>query len=166
MTSSRLRRFALLCAITLAGGCASAINWPAPAPGDPPAAPQIGTTRVGDLAARTAVTQVGAPYHYGGASPRGFDCSGLVYFAYRRAGAQVPRTTGGLYRNAQPISLDALRPGDLLFFHFERKVGHVAIYTGHNQFVHAPSSGKSVMRGTLDDEFWRERLVRAGRLML
>lgn len=169
MTLLRLHGWKLLGVIALLGGCASAVNWPTPAPIPHTAAPEIPqthSTRVGDLAAQAAAAEVGAPYHYGGASPRGFDCSGLVYFAYEQAGVQVPRTTRGLYRDAQPIALDTLRPGDLLFFYFHHKVAHVAIYAGDHRFVHAPSTGKSVMWGTLDDRFWRERLVSAGRLIL
>jgi len=113
---------------------------------------------------KTASRQVGAPYRFGGASPKGFDCSGLVHYAYRNAGLRVPRTTTSLYRTARPVSLNELQLGDILFFYFDDKIGHVAIYTGGRSFVHAPSSGKYVVRGSLESRFWRQRLVSAGRL--
>lgn len=114
--------------------------------------------------ARIAAAQVGAPYRYGGASPHGFDCSGLVYYAYRKAGFRVPRTTHAQLRKATRIPPDRLRPGDLVFFKLDRHpVSHVGIYTGNNRFVHAPSSGKRVTFTALNDPYWRTRLVAAGR---
>lgn len=147
-------------------GCAGAVHWSRAEPDARAAQPVAAPKGVGDRVVQTAATLVGAPYRYGGASPQGFDCSGLVHFSYRRAGVRVPRTTRDLYRRAQPIAMASLKPGDLLFFYFDNKIGHVAIYSGDNQFIHAPSSGKYVARGSLDDQFWRERLVSAGRLLL
>lgn len=165
MPAPPLHCLCVLGAIVMLTGCAGAVRWEPPAP-SVQSAPQPATgNHIGDRVVQTADGLVGAPYRYGGASPRGFDCSGLVYFAYHRAGLRVPRTTRDLYRNAQPIAVEALQPGDLLFFHIENKVGHVAIYSGANRFIHAPSSGKSVTRGSLDDRYWRERLVSAGRLL-
>jgi probable lipoprotein NlpC len=112
-------------------------------------------------AARRAV---GAPYRYGGFTPRGFDCSGLVYYAYRQAGISVPRTTGALLRAARPVPLDDLRAGDVLFFELEgKKVSHVGIYAGTGSFIHAPSSGKQVSYASLRSEFWRSHLTAVGR---
>lgn len=109
--------------------------------------------------------QVGAPYRYGGADPRGFDCSGLVYYAYRKAGMAIPRTTTGQYRQSRRVALSRLRPGDLLFFTISRnKPSHVGIYAGNGSFIHAPSSGKSVGYASLNDDYWRKRLIGTGRL--
>lgn len=165
VTGPRLHCLTLLGALLL-GGCASAVHWTPAPPAAQRLTPPDERRDVGAEAVQAAAAQVGAPYRYGGASPRGFDCSGLVFFAYRRAGLRVPRTTRDLYRRARPIAVQALQPGDLLFFDFESKVGHVAIYAGDNQFIHAPSSGKQVTRGSLDDRFWRARLVGVGRLVL
>lgn len=107
---------------------------------------------------------LGVPYHYGGSSPRGFDCSGLVYYVYHRAGMPVPRTTTAQRRHATPVALTQIQPGDLLFFkHGYRRVSHVGIYTGSGQFIHAPSSGKRVSYASLDNPYWQRRLVAAGR---
>lgn len=111
-----------------------------------------------------ASSLLGTPYHYGGSSPRGFDCSGLVYYTYRQVGVPVPRTAQAQQRHATPVSLNGIRPGDLLFFkHGYRRVSHVGIYTGRGQFIHAPSSGKRVSYASLDNPYWQRRLVAAGR---
>lgn len=168
MGNPRLSAVSITALSLLLGACSGAVRWEsAPAAqATAGAAKSAASPRpaVGVAVADTADRQVGAPYRYGGASPRGFDCSGLVHYAYRHAGMRVPRTTTALYRAAYPVSLDELRPGDILFFDFDDKVGHVAIHTGGGRFVHAPSSGKQVMRGSLRERFWRERLIRAGRL--
>ena len=107
---------------------------------------------------------LGVPYQYGGASPRGFDCSGLVYYSYRKAGIQVPRTTGAQFHYARPVQRSRLRPGDLLFFRLtSRAVSHVGIYAGNSRFIHAPSRGKRVSYGSLDNPYWQQRIVAAGR---
>jgi murein DD-endopeptidase len=107
---------------------------------------------------------VGAPYRYGGAGPTTFDCSGLVYYAYGRAGAAVPRTTKALYRAAKPVNPRKLQPGDLIFFQIGGRISHVGIYAGGGRFIHAPSSGKEVTVGRLSSPYWRDHLIAAGRL--
>jgi cell wall-associated NlpC family hydrolase len=104
-------------------------------------------------AARVATKQVGDPYRYGAAGPDRFDCSGLVYFAARRAGLSgVPRTSGDQARHARRISKSNLRRGDLMFFHDGGDVYHVAIFLrwkdGRRVMVHSPSTGQRVHRAT------------------
>ncbi len=114
-----------------------------------------------------AQQMIGVPYRTGGATPRGFDCSGLVLYTYQQAGIlNLPRTTAELFRQAQPVSLDDVLPGDLLFFEINgRGVSHVGIYQGGNEFIHAPVFGKQVSVGTLGNGYWSKRLLRAGRLL-
>jgi cell wall-associated NlpC family hydrolase len=119
---------------------------------------------VGERAAAIALQQVGAAYRYGGASPAGFDCSGLVQYSYREAGMKVPRTTSQLWHTAGAIPYNDLQAGDLLFFRFDGKLSHVGIYLGDEEFVHAPSSGRSVSVESLDAEYYRRALIGAGRL--
>jgi len=115
--------------------------------------------------AAIAQSMAGSPYRYGGASPRGFDCSGLVYYAYRKAGISVPRTTQAQYRRSQRIALADIHRGDLLFFKLAaRGVSHVGIYTGDGTFIHAPSSGKRVSYAQLENPYWKQRLLTAGRI--
>lgn len=121
-------------------------------------------TDAGVQAARHALQMVGAPYRYGGASPRGFDCSGLVYYSYARAGVAVPRTTRDQLSRSRPLPVRELRPGDLLFFNQESKpAGHVGLYVGDGRFVHAPSTGKHVRLSTLGEHYWRRHLTAARR---
>jgi cell wall-associated NlpC family hydrolase len=111
-----------------------------------------------------AARMLGKPYRYGGSSPRGFDCSGLVYYSYRKAGIVIPRTTHEQYRQAGRIPVSGIRPGDLLFFRIDsRKISHVAIYAGQGRILHAPSSGKQVRYDRLDAAYWRRHLAAAGR---
>lgn len=110
---------------------------------------------------------LGVPYQYGGSSPsHGFDCSGLVQYAHSQAGIEVPRTTGEQYRAALPITRQALRPGDLVFFRTrkQRFVSHVGIYLGNGKFIHAPSSGKEVSIASLKDRYWRKHYTSGGRM--
>ncbi len=111
---------------------------------------------------------IGVPYRYGGASPTGFDCSGLVIYSYARAGvSRLPHSAVSLERLARPVSLKDLVPGDLLFFRLSgKKTSHVAIYVGDRAFVHAPSGGKRVERVSFDHVYWGPRIRRAGRLAL
>ena len=125
------------------------------------AAPRDGKTdaEIAETAAQNALAMRGKPYRYGGYSPQGFDCSGLVHYSYARAGGQLPRNTNGLWSRSRTISMSDLRPGDLLFFDQEgKKNSHVGIYLGNRRFVHAPSSGKQVTTASLSDPYWRDHL--------
>lgn len=121
---------------------------------------------VGEQIAKLAHSQVGIPYKWGGKTRKGFDCSGLVLYVYSAYGIEVPRTANEQFNRAQRVSMDRLRPGDLLFFKLEsRRISHVAIYTGNGRMVHAPRSGKSVETSSIDDNYWRAYLVGAGRYL-
>lgn len=129
-----------------------------------PPAPVAAPSGSGDRAAGHAAKMVGKPYRYGGASPSGFDCSGLVQFSYRQAGVAVPRSTEAQLRASKPVR-GSVQRGDLLFFDHEgRKNGHVGIYLGKGRFVHAPSSGKRVRTDTLDSKYWKKHLSEVRRL--
>ena len=118
----------------------------------------------GRIALEAARNMIGAPYRYGGANPRGFDCSGLVQYSFGIAGIKLPRTSQDIFRDSQLIDPNLVQPGDLVFFSISRgKVSHVGIYDGQNRFIHAPSSGKGVSYANLGDPYWRERLVGVGR---
>lgn len=116
---------------------------------------------------RLSREQLGTPYRYGGSSPgEGFDCSGLVFYVHSRNGLYIPRSTDDQFSASTAVPLNAIRPGDLLFFRIsDAKPGHVGIYTGHGQFIHAPSSGKSVSQSTLSNPYWRKHLIGAGRFI-
>ncbi len=121
------------------------------------------TPAVGRDAADAALEQLGAPYRYGGAGPGGFDCSGLVHYAYLRAGKILPRTTGQLWAHTSTVLRDDLQAGDLLFFEIAGKMQHVGLYVGDGRFVHAPTSGRTVTLASLSSDYYRDTFLRAGR---
>src|SRR5210317_619127 len=150
----KIRGFALAITMLAIAACASS----------PPASNSAGSIAVGDRAAAIALEQVGTPYLYGGNTPGGFDCSGLVHYAYRLAGANVPRTTKALWSAADTVKDRDLRAGDLLFFNIDGKMSHVGMYIGDGQFVHAPQSGRTVSVMSMDAPFYKAALLRAGRV--
>ena len=162
MRGTRRRAILGLLAIGLSAACASP-------PPPPPPPPQSGASRHAERSAvvRTAVAQVGTPYRYGGSSPEGFDCSGLVVYSYWKAGlVSLPHSAAALDTLSQKISLQDLQPGDLLFFRLGgSKPNHVAIYVGGREFVHAPSAGKRVEKLSFDHVYWGARIKYAGRLL-
>jgi peptidoglycan DL-endopeptidase CwlO len=84
---------------------------------------------------------LGVPYVWGGSSPSGFDCSGLVVYAFAQIGISLPHSTYALWNVGSPVSRDQLQPGDLVFF---SGLGHMGIYIGGGQFIHAPHTGDHV----------------------
>lgn len=120
-------------------------------------------SHLGQRAARVAIGQVGTPYRYGGSTPQGFDCSGLVHFAYAAAGKRIPRTTSRLWTTVAPVPREDMRSGDLVFFRIDGKMSHVGMYLGDGHFVHAPSSGRTVSIESLDTPFYQHAFLRAGR---
>jgi cell wall-associated NlpC family hydrolase len=118
----------------------------------------------GDALANFALTLQGVRYRFGGATPDGFDCSGLVYYAHRHFGVAVPRTSRSQSEEAEEVKRRKLRPGDLVFFRIDSsKVNHVGIYIGKDRFVHAPGAGKPVTVSSLEEAFYAENFSSAGR---
>jgi len=101
---------------------------------------------LGSQAVLIAERYLGTPYVWGGASPQaGFDCSGLVTFVYAQLGISLTHYSGAQYHEGRPVSIDQLRPGDLVFFHpGATGPGHVGIYIGGGQFIQAPQTGDVV----------------------
>lgn len=97
-------------------------------------------------AASIAMQYLGVPYVWGGASPSGFDCSGLASFAFAQIGKSVPHYTGAIWAAFPKVPSDQLQPGDMVFFH---GLGHMGIYIGGGQFVHAPHTGDVVKVSSL-----------------
>jgi peptidoglycan DL-endopeptidase CwlO len=109
-------------------------------------APAVAKPSLGSRAVHTAERYLGVRYIWGGESPTGFDCSGLVQFVYARLGVHLPRTSYAQYSAGRHVSRAVLRPGDLVFFD---QLGHVGIYVGGGRFIHAPHTGTTVQFGTL-----------------
>jgi cell wall-associated NlpC family hydrolase len=118
---------------------------------------------VGERAAQIALKVVGVPYRWGGASPSsGFDCSGLVRWAYGRVGIDLPHSSYALYGEGRRVAESRLEPGDLLFF---EGLGHVGLYLGRGRMVHAPQTGRDVEVVRLDSTGYGGRLIGARRVV-
>lgn len=139
------------------------VPTPETASGSRVSIPVVRKRNAGEQAAVIAVRQLGVPYRYGGSNTQGFDCSGLVHYAYANAGKSIPRTTTEQWRRLQPISANNMQVGDLLFFRIDGKVSHVGMYLGKRRFVHAPSTGRNVTTASLDSDYYRRAFVRAAR---
>jgi peptidoglycan DL-endopeptidase CwlO len=98
-----------------------------------------------------AMRYLGVPYVWGGASPAGFDCSGLVMYVYAQVGVSLPHYTGAQWLAGVPVARSDLQPGDLVFFD---GLGHVGIYIGGDQFIHAPHTGDVVKIDSLSESWY------------
>jgi cell wall-associated NlpC family hydrolase len=112
-----------------------------------------------ERALRTAVAQKGDPYAYGAAGPNRFDCSGLTYFSFRRAGfSHIPRTSSAQAHFARHISRGAMKRGDLMFFTDGGGVYHVGVFAGWSHgrrlVLHAPYSGTRVRTDRVWTNSW------------
>ena len=146
---------ALLLTLT---GCAKQVLSPEPpvTAGAPDQAPASRNA----TAARLATRYLGAPYVWAGASPSGFDCSGLVMYAFGQVGVAIPHNAAQQFRLGVPVERDRLLPGDIVFFN---ELRHNGIYLGDGRFVHATKPG-GVKIARLDDGWFRTRWVGARRL--
>jgi len=109
-----------------------------------------------------AMGELGTPYVWGGSAPGGFDCSGLVMWAYAQVGVSLPHSSYAQYGYGVPVSRDQLQAGDLVFFD---GLGHVGIYIGGDQFVHAPHTGDVVKISSLDESWYSATYVGARRIL-
>jgi cell wall-associated NlpC family hydrolase len=144
---------------------------PAVAASDPaPAAVQAdgAASQVSSLLER-AKALIGRPYRYGGTTPKGFDCSGFVRFVFGSVGIDLDRSSGSQARQGEPVDLDDILPGDLLFFRtrgVRNGISHVAIYLGQGRFIHASSwRGRTVKIEQLASDYFAKRLVAVRRII-
>ena len=109
-----------------------------------------------------AMQYLGVPYKWGGASPEsGFDCSGFTMYVYAKLGVSLPHHAATQFGMGTPVSRDQLQPGDLVFF---RGLGHMGMYIGGDQFIHAPRTGDVVKISSLNDAWYAAGWVGARRL--
>jgi peptidoglycan endopeptidase LytE len=118
------------------------------------------------LFVRVAKGFLGAPYRLGGSSVRGLDCSAFVKKIYEFFDVSLPRTAKEQARVGMHVSRDELKEGDLVFFNTRRRAyGHVGIYIGNNEFVHAAAGRARMVRiDTLDKPYYHKRFVKAVRI--
>ena len=98
----------------------------------------------GGSIAGNAAKYLGVPYVYGGTSPAGFDCSGLIYYAAKEAGISLPRTSQAQSTLGSYVSVSDLQAGDLVFWGGVGSAYHVGVYIGNGQYIHAPEPGQNV----------------------
>jgi cell wall-associated NlpC family hydrolase len=130
-------------------------------------APESLSTRIQGVLAK-AMTLLGTPYRWGGASPGGgFDCSGLVGYVFRTAiGLDLPRVSRQMVSAGEAVDRASLVPGDLVFFGRRGKVNHVGIYMGEGRFLHAPRTGRDVTVSDLDKGYWAGKFMAARRVAM
>ncbi|WP_245686850.1 C40 family peptidase [Tenuibacillus multivorans] len=117
-----------------------------------------------DQLVETAKTYIGTPYHYGGTTPNGFDCSGYINYVFEQLDVNLPRTTSGLYQEGTSVSKSDLEVGDIVFFNtFGSGVSHAGIYIGDGEFIHA-STSRGVTTDSLNSDYWSPRYLGAKRV--
>jgi cell wall-associated NlpC family hydrolase len=116
------------------------------------------------LFVKVATGFIGAPYRFGGSSLKGIDCSSFVQKIYRIFDITLPRNAREQSKVGIRISREDLAEGDLVFFHTKRSLGHVGIYIGNNEFVHASSKSRGVRIDSLDTPYYQKRFQRAVRV--
>jgi cell wall-associated NlpC family hydrolase len=116
------------------------------------------------LFVKVATGFLGAPYRFGGSSLKGIDCSSFVQKIYRIFDITLPRNAREQSKVGISIAREKLTEGDLVFFHTNRSLGHVGIYIGNNEFVHASSKSKVVRIDSLDTPYYQKRFQRAVRV--
>ena len=115
-----------------------------------------------------AATLLGCKYVYGGNTPSGFDCSGYVKYVFKHFGVELTRTSANQYANSVRIKKSELKIGDLVFFSQNAgssKVGHVGIYVGGGQFIHAAAPGKGVRYDSLNSTYYSSHYIGSGRVL-
>jgi peptidoglycan DL-endopeptidase LytE len=116
------------------------------------------------LFVKVATGFIGAPYRFGGSSLKGIDCSSFVQKIYRIFDIKLPRNAAQQSKVGISVTREKLTEGDLVFFHTKRSLGHVGIYIGNNEFVHASSKGKVIRVDNLNSPYYQKRFQRAVRV--
>lgn len=110
---------------------------------------------------------LGTKYVYGGSSPKGFDCSGFTSYVFKNFDISLSRSSKAQYANTTHVKRSELQPGDLLFFRSpgSKSIGHVGIYIGDNQMIHASSPGDVVKIDTIASGYYNTYYVGASRVL-
>ena len=108
---------------------------------------------------------IGTPYHFGGSSKRGIDCSAFTKQLYSEVfNLDIKRNSRDIFSMVSPVGKDELKEGDLVFFKIHsRRISHIGIYLGNNRFAHASSKGVAI--SSLDDAYYSRYFYKGGRLL-
>lgn len=110
---------------------------------------------------KTAKQYIGVPYQFGGATPKGFDCSGYLQYVFAKHSIHLPRSADEQYKTGTNVKKSALLAGDLVFFTtYESGASHCGIYIGNGEFIHS-SSSKGIRIDKMDDPYWKPRYIGA-----
>ena len=149
------------------GPAPSVVAAPTPAPRNTAGHAPTPATTVTSQVVSVALESIGTPYLWGGTGEDGFDCSGLIQYAYAQSGILLPRVSWAQILAGSPVPADPemLRQGDVLGFSDgrSRSTDHVGLYIGGGDFIHSSSSGVRV--SSLDNRYWETRLVAARRIV-
>ena len=146
------RRAAAAAAAAAAQNPAPTTTTTAPVSSPTSGAPAPPANSLGEQAVQIAMGELGVPYVWGGASPSGFDCSGLTMWVYAQLGIHLDHYTVSQFNAGPHVAESDLAPGDLVFF--EPGIGHVGIYIGNGEFIHAPHTGTVVQISSLSDSWY------------
>ncbi len=127
-----------------------------------------GSNSEGEKIVETAKKYMGTPYVWAGTSPSGFDCSGFVYYVYKECGYSINRTAASIYSNGVYVERDSLQPGDAICFTTSSSstyIGHVGIYIGDGQFIHASSGTGYVTISSLTETYYNNHYYGARRIV-
>ena len=154
---------AQMAAARSARAAATQVAAPRPSYGPAPVSGSVPGDRYASVVG-IAMSYLGTPYVFGGASPSGFDCSGLVMYVYAQVGVSLPHYTVAQYNYPDSVSVSRsqLEPGDLVFF---AGLGHVGIYVGNGQFIHAPHTGSVVRIDSLSEGWYASEYDGAKRIL-
>ena len=134
-------------------------------------APYISYSTAGsDAASKVAAdayNYLGYSYVYGASGPNAFDCSGFTSYLYKKQGISLPRTSISQGSAGSYVEKSALQPGDLVFFsnRSDRRINHVGVYVGNNEFIHASTSTRGVVKDNLSKEYYVRNYVTARRVV-
>ena len=153
----------------VSAGCASGSGMglePLPRPASPDGGRSATTSTVRIALTTTALQLTGVPYREGGATPRGFDCSGFTRYVFAQQRISLPRRAQQQYRAGRSVDVDELGPGDLVFFTtVEPGASHVGLVIDRGTFVHAPSARGKVRLEQLGNAYWARRYLGARRVV-
>ena len=143
---------------------AEAFKQKAQVPTSAPSAVVTSNANKGQEVVNCAKKYLGVKYVYGGTSPAGFDCSGLVQYVCKSVGISVNRTAASQFNNGKSVNKNDLLPGDLLFFAKNGRIHHVSIYAGNGKMIHAPQTGDVVKLSDFNTPYRQREFVGARRV--